>query len=1136
MTKTWLTIWQRLSFNMDIRLSGKLLAGGIVLASLLTTCSLPFCRIARADTPYLLTDSSTIPKEPQTTALLKSALYAAEKDSSGDLWLFKMGPSDTIFKKVVMISKETWSYSYIEAVGDYLLIKLTTTSNDIVHLISDGSSAPPKKIPIADNAKKRASMGNRIFFELENEEADLTQTLGFDIPSFTVENISEHHRWKTQQAWLGVIRGRYIIHYDNMYDETSSLWSTDGTKNGTYLIKKFDNYRYTFKMRLIDEHIFFGRGGSQLWKTDGTSAGTELVFDLAEINLPGLPPGKRFLFDGVLTKFKGSLVFLVKFVDGSLTELWQTGGAPGNTTPLTTFPKWDSYSNYYPYANIRASGDRLLIHDENPYGGTTLWGTDGTNAGTEILLESRGSLTMLDAPDRKRTFINLYKPSSSSLYITDGTTANTKLIRSFGEIGSLSSDWAELGVGQIGDSIVFPAQEEGSLEPRHLWRSNGEVDGTTPLISASHGSKIYNPGAVIEIDKTLIVRAQGGVIWSIDQNLVTAPRGFNVASGNLQTASSNLSLLAAHKGKFIFSGAAPGRGKSFLSSEFEQGGTFVSTETPNSLSKISSAIPISSAEGYEFNFHSYGGPKFTEVGNHLYFYSYGFDKSDQEYWTNATFYRTDLTEAGTVSLGSFGIGGEFGETTVGRFRDNFVFIGADSQSSGVFSVNGSEAGMKKVEVTNPRWRNQLPVLKDFFLYESYEDGEEIVWRSDGTPAGTQRTGLATFNFEDYQYLDGAMYFIDKESPGYDNPKFALWRTDGSKAGTQVVKTLTCDSIYHAAITEYRSNLLIICGNENLELWRSDGTPEGTSLLVSFKETDIREVRAINATPNYAYISLTGYDDMSFQLWRTDGTASGTMLVKAWDYGLASFRWRNFGSAVTLGSTLYITVWNHTKMSYDIWKSDGTPDGTVPALAVPADYFKNIGPRLIANEDKVGFMADDGVVGLEPWVLATKDVQDSCPEDFRKLSPGVCGCGKPEIDSDLDGITDCLTPGGDSFIPTPTPTLTPTPQPTYGGQTTPKVAGISVKAPTMLQRGRSTLINMQPMQGVTYKVSFSVQAPGAAKKKKKPQIKIITSHLPQVKLGNFKVGAVLSVSYKIVLGNQESLPSKLVRFKVKVPKK
>lgn len=35
-----------------------------------------------------------------------------------------------------------------------------------------------------------------------------------------------------------------------------------------------------------------------------------------------------------------------------------------------------------------------------------------------------------------------------------------------------------------------------------------------------------------------------------------------------------------------------------------------------------------------------------------------------------------------------------------------------------------------------------------------------------------------------------------------------------------------------------------------------------------------------------------------------------------------------------------------------------------------------------------------------------DACDGCPDNSGKIAPGICGCGKPDVDSDFDGLLDC----------------------------------------------------------------------------------------------------------------------------------
>jgi hypothetical protein len=48
----------------------------------------------------------------------------------------------------------------------------------------------------------------------------------------------------------------------------------------------------------------------------------------------------------------------------------------------------------------------------------------------------------------------------------------------------------------------------------------------------------------------------------------------------------------------------------------------------------------------------------------------------------------------------------------------------------------------------------------------------------------------------------------------------------------------------------------------------------------------------------------------------------------------------------------------------------------------------------------------GVSDVDTDGDGTPDCNDSCPNDPQKTSPGVCGCGVSDVDSDGDGTPDC----------------------------------------------------------------------------------------------------------------------------------
>jgi len=103
------------------------------------------------------------------------------------------------------------------------------------------------------------------------------------------------------------------------------LWKSDGTSAGTVMIESFAG---------IPNHLFNANGtlffsmGSQLWKSDGTLAGTVMVADTN----PGLSPAGI----GDFTLREGWLYFTT--AAGGVAQLWRSDGTAASTAPLATLP------------------------------------------------------------------------------------------------------------------------------------------------------------------------------------------------------------------------------------------------------------------------------------------------------------------------------------------------------------------------------------------------------------------------------------------------------------------------------------------------------------------------------------------------------------------------------------------------------------------------------------------------------------------------------------------------------------------------------------------------------------------------------------------------------------------------------
>jgi ELWxxDGT repeat protein len=199
-----------------------------------------------------------------------------------------------------------------------------------------------------------------------------------------------------------------------------------------------------------------------------------------------------------------------------------------------------------------------------------------------------------------------------------------------------------------------------------------------------------------------------------------------------------------------------------------------------------------------------------------------------------------------------------------------------------------------------------------------------LWRSDGTPGGTQlvrviRHGPGSNEILGFRVVGDTLFFVADDGVH----GFELWRSDGTPDGTTLVRDIRVGPqgsfhIYQDVRLIGVGNTLFFIANDGVhgfELWRSDGTPEGTML--------VRDIRpglgsAFGGSETLAVMHDTLYfiaNSGEVGLWRSDGTYEGTFPLRngGLDHG---------GMLLADNGTLFIATYD------SLWKSDGTPEGTV----------------------------------------------------------------------------------------------------------------------------------------------------------------------------------------------------------------
>jgi ELWxxDGT repeat protein len=202
-------------------------------------------------------------------------------------------------------------------------------------------------------------------------------------------------------------------------------------------------------------------------------------------------------------------------------------------------------------------------------------------------------------------------------------------------------------------------------------------------------------------------------------------------------------------------------------------------------------------------------------------------------------------------------------------------------------------------------------------------------------------------------VSGTLFFVSSLSSQFSTE---LYVSDGTSAGTTLVKDINPNGSAHAnSLTNFNGTLFFSAddGSHGYQIWRSDGTSSGTLMV-----TDINPgppssgdglPGAIGVTPNLTNVNGTLFfiaPDLqhsvgkysSWDLWRSDGTSAGTKMIGNVYPGFppqGAFFGSFKGPSVftNVNGTLFFDS-NDGSHGFELWKSDGTSNGTAP-IAVPS---------------------------------------------------------------------------------------------------------------------------------------------------------------------------------------------------------
>jgi ELWxxDGT repeat protein len=601
--------------------------------------------------------------------------------------------------------------------------------------------------------------------------------------------------------------------------------------------------------------------------------------------------------------------------------------------------------------NFAVLGSRVVFAASDNANGTELWITDGTTAGTQLLLDINTG-TASSSPQNLTTFGSRVVFTATTvangreLWITDGTAAGTTLVRDIrtGATGStFSSAFGVVGTfGTPGSYISFGANDGVSgTEP---WVTDGTNAGTIFLRDIAAGSTSSNAsGFFAAPNGKVYFLANEGTSGILTGNELHATDGTPAGTVRVTdyapgTASSGMSLDVA-VGNFGF-------GPATLAATGQEPVAF--DLTTNAVIALGDILPGSSSSLPQ---------EFVAVGTEVFF--------------RATTTGSDIR----------------------LYRVTYDGLGTPNGFAPVVDINTT--GNDNV--------GNLAVMggEVYFAATDGTSGREL-WKSNGTIAGTVRVADINAGPGDSTPLGliavGSKVFFSATTPAGGREQYV---TDGTAAGTFRLADLRLGQANGLAATPgqigFGSGLLFAGSGTSigLELFGTDGTVAGTALVKDIRPQTGNSASAptsLVASGGRVYFSATD-EGNGRELWSSDGTPAGTAVVLDTFPGVSGGTPSNgapYGITPFLGGVLYAsnngTGAGQTGIEY--YRATGGPG--LPTAAIIANINPTTGssaPGTINNigvlNDVAYFSATDGVTGAELW----KYDGISAPQQVQDLAPG-----------------------------------------------------------------------------------------------------------------------------------------------------
>lgn len=679
--------------------------------------------------------------------------------------------------------------------------------------------------------------------------------------------------------------------------------------------------------------------GFELWRTDGTTEGTFLLKDIYSGNTSSYPKS--------LVTFNGLVYFLAQSDEGYC--IWKTDGTKEGTVKVTN-------ASCGVAENLYLLNNKLIVEIYSPATGYELGVSDGVSNTITLLKDiNSGSASAIDMVDEPIIFNNkIYFAASDGnlgkeLWVTDGTSLGTYMVKDI-NTGSESSDPIRFEV--LNSVLYFSATTNAS--GRELWRSDGTEVGTYQIKDVYQGTanSLRSNGFIKKANNLILFEAQtspnNNTLWRTDgtsdgtyQIKELAPYARNSDFEKIYNTSSHLYFTAKDLTDtlkyevWVSDGTANG---TKMLKELES--DILETYPLHVYQDEFYFSALDSLHGFELwktngtslgiklvkDVNTYPADAFPKhfmgVGETIFFFASDAIHGNELWKTNTRTSETTLVKDFTKTANAFyytpANNASSDSHVNGIFSfNNYLYVLINGRELWKFNENGDGTLLQTFPIEEYYAPCYFAVVNNM-LYIGFSSR---IWKTDGNSFSMVHAVYTIFAFM-ISFKDN-IYFLE----GND-----LWKLNTQNNTASIVKNLKMGEIESTIWAIFSTNNRILIHTYNSSspfgLWTSDGTTSGTKQVLT--PVNLSNSDKVSIKNEWFFTANNGVN--GYELWKTDGLTAN-MVKDIYSGPLSS----GPGLYTAFKGRICFIVNNPVTFLYEFWITDGTEIGTTPF-----DVFSVIG--------------------------------------------------------------------------------------------------------------------------------------------------------------------------------------------------